>query len=59
MRSLGKLLQILGLLVLPLSMLMELTHFLGRDFYVSDMVVMLLFGVSVFYVGRLMEGHGH
>ena len=54
---LGRLLQIAGLILLPLSVLMEITHFLGRDFYVADMLVMLLFGAAIFYVGRLMEGY--
>jgi hypothetical protein len=57
MAVLGRLLQIIALILLPLSMVMELTHFLGRPFYVSDMVIMLVFGFALFYVGRLMEGY--
>lgn len=58
MRVLGRLLQILGLTLLPLSMLLELNQSLGRDFGVSDMVIMLVFGFAVFYVGRFLEGLG-
>ena len=54
---LGRLLQICALILLPLAMLMEMTDFLGRDFYVSDMVIMLLFGIALFVIGRFMEGH--
>ncbi len=57
MKALGKLMQIAGLLVLPLSMVMELSDFLGRDVGVADMLVMLLFGASVFFAGRLIEGY--
>jgi len=58
MAALGRLFQILALVLLPLSMLMELTHFLGRPFGVSDMVIMLGFGVALFSIGRIMEGYG-
>jgi hypothetical protein len=57
MRALGKLLQIVGLILLPLSMVMELSGGLGRPFGVSDMIIMLLFGLGVFYVGRVVEGY--
>lgn len=57
MRKIGRTLQILALLMLPLSMVMELDGGLGRSFGVSDMVVMLLFGVAAFSVGRVMEGY--
>ena len=57
MAVLGRLLQIMALILLPLSMLMEMTHFLGRPFGVSDMLIMLVFGFALFYVGRFMEGY--
>jgi hypothetical protein len=57
MSALGRLMQIGGLILLPLSMLLELTKFLGRDFGVSDMVIMLLFGAGLFWAGRLVEGY--
>jgi hypothetical protein len=56
MKWFGRFLQTVGLIMLPLSMVLELSSTLGREFYVSDMVIMLLFGIGVFYVGRLMEG---
>ncbi len=57
MRALGKLLPLAGLVALPASMLMELTGALGRSFGVSQMVIMLVFGVVVFYLGRYLEGY--
>ena len=57
MKGLGRRLQKLGLLLLPLSIVMELTGGLGRSFGVSDMVVMLVFGASAFWIGRLLEGY--
>ena len=57
MKSLGRFLQFAGIVILPLSMFMELTDGLGRSFGVSDMVVMLVFGFAVFYVGRIVEGY--
>jgi hypothetical protein len=57
MKAIGRLLQILGLVLLPLSMMMQLTDMLGRPFYVSHMVVMMVFGVAAFYLGRLLEGY--
>lgn len=56
MRILGRILQLVGLLVLPLSMVMELTGGLGRKFGVSDMVVMLAYGIIAFALGRTLEG---
>ena len=58
MKALGRFLQVLGLVLLPLSMAMELSGGLGRSFGVSDMVVMLVFGATAFGVGRLLEGYG-
>lgn len=58
MRTLGRLLQWLGLVLLPASMLLELTHALGPSFGVRDMLVMLVFGVCSFYLGRYFEGFG-
>jgi len=57
MKSLGRFLQLAGLMLLPLSMFMELTDGLGRAFGVSDMVVMLVFGFATFYIGRIVEGY--
>jgi hypothetical protein len=57
MKALGRGLQLLGLILLPLSMFMEITGALGRSFGVSDMVIMLVFGAAAFYAGRLVEGY--
>jgi TctA family transporter len=56
MRTFGRLLQQAALVILPIAMLMELTDALGRDVGVSDMVVMLVFGVLAFVLGRTLEG---
>jgi len=57
MKVAGRALQLIGLAILPLSMVMELTGGLGRRVGVSDMVVMLLYGVIAFSLGRLLESH--
>ena len=57
MKSFGRGLQLLALILLPLSMLMELDGGLGRAFGVSDMVVMLVFGICAFGAGRLLESY--
>ena len=57
MRAIGRTLQVVGLILLPLSMVMELDGGLGRSFGVSDMVLMLVFGAAAFAVGRLVEGY--
>ncbi len=54
----GRLLQIVGLIVLPLSMVMQLTDSLGRAIGVSQMVVMMVFGAAAFFLGRMLEGIG-
>lgn len=58
MKTLGRLLQWLGLILLPAAMLLELTRALGPSFGVRDMLVMLVFGFAVFYLGRYFEGFG-
>lgn len=57
MRILGRTLQLFGLVVLPLSMVLELSKLLGRDFGVSDMVIMLVAGTAAFLMGRIIEGY--
>ena len=56
MRFLGRSMQMLGLIILPLAVLMQLAEQLIR-FYVSQMVIMLVFGAALFYLGRLIEGY--
>jgi hypothetical protein len=49
--------QIAGLVILPLSIVLELSGSLARSFGVSEMLVMLGFGWCVFYLGRYLEGY--
>ena len=56
MRFFGRTLQWIGLIILPVAMLMELTGGLDRDVGVSDMVFMLGYGVIAFMTGRMLEG---
>jgi hypothetical protein len=58
MRTIGRGLQLFGLVILPLAMVLELSKFLGRDFGVSDMVIMLVAGAAAFLMGRIIEGYG-
>lgn len=57
MRIFGRTLQLLGLTILPLAMVLELSKLLGRDFGVSDMVIMLVAGTAAFLMGRIIEGY--
>ena len=57
MRAVGRGLQMLGLILLPVSMLLQLGDGLGRSFGVSQMVIMLVFGVAAFSLGRVVEGY--
>jgi hypothetical protein len=56
MKSLGKLLQVGGLVLLPVAMLMELTGMLG-DRALTQMLLMLVVGSAAFILGRLIEGY--
>lgn len=60
MRSLGKVMQILGLIILPASMLMELTDEMRAPIglrSVSAMLLLMCFGAALFGMGRLIEGY--
>jgi|TARA_B100000809_G_scaffold163580_1_gene160900 hypothetical protein len=57
MRSLGRFLQILGLIILPLAMVLELTGALGRESGLADLLVTMVFGFAIFYTGRFVEGY--
>ena len=60
MRSFGKLLQVAGLVILPVSMFMQLTGGIRAPtggFTVSAMLLLMLFGVALFSIGRIMEGY--
>ncbi len=56
LRSLGRLLQIGGLVLLPVAMLMELSGQLGRR-GVAELLIMLVAGAAAFGLGRLLEGY--
>ena len=56
MKSLGRLLQIGGLILLPLAMLMELSGQLGRR-GVAELLLMLVVGAAAFALGRFIEGY--
>ena len=62
MGTFGKLLQVAGLVLLPVSMMMQLTGGVraqtGGGFTVSAMLLMMVLGVSLFSVGRILEGYG-
>lgn len=57
MKFLGKMLQLFGLIILPLSIVMQLSDLLGRKINLSQMVFMLVAGVTAFYLGLLIEGY--
>ena len=57
MRQFGRLLQVSALVVLPLAMVTQLTGVLGRPVGVSEMLLMLVFGAALFYLGRIVEGY--
>jgi putative effector of murein hydrolase LrgA (UPF0299 family) len=61
MRTFGKLFQVIGLVLLPASMMLQITTgsraATGAGFTVSTMLLMMVFGVVVFAIGRFMEGY--
>ncbi len=57
MNSLGHYLQLFALFALPLGMVLQLTDALGESFGLSKMLIMLVFGVIAFWLGRLLEGY--
>ncbi|HIF31743.1 MAG: hypothetical protein ABGX07_07105 [Pirellulaceae bacterium] len=58
MVRLGKLLQLIAMVMLPLAMFLEINKSLAKEFYLADMTLMLLFGVVLFGLGRVIEGYG-
>ncbi len=54
MRPLGRNLQIVGLVVLPLSIVLELAGSISQ----GQMLAMLLASVCLFGIGRITEGYG-
>lgn len=58
MRSLGKILQVLGMVLLPFACFLELSmEGLGRPRGVASMLVMMVIGVILFTFGRYIEGY--
>ena len=61
MQTFGKLLQVAGLIILPVAMVMQVTGGIRAPtggVTVSAMLVLMVFGVALFLIGRLLEGHG-
>jgi hypothetical protein len=59
LRALGKLMQVAGMIVLPIAMLLQLTAGMRAPtgaFSVSAMLVLMVFGVALFVLGRYIEG---
>ncbi len=61
MKSLGRTMQVLGMIILPIGMLMELSGEFGQNIIVgvNDMLVMMCFGIALFGFGRVLEGYGN
>lgn len=57
LQTLGKLMQVASLILLPASMLMELTAEM-RAHSLSVMLLLLIFSIALFGVGRMLEGFG-
>jgi hypothetical protein len=60
LRSLGKLMQIVGMAIQPLAMVLQLTSGMRAptgNFSVSAMLLLMVFGVGLFGLGRLIEGY--
>ena len=57
MKSFGRSLQFFALTLLPLAVLMEISGSLGRENSLADMLLMLLFGIACFGIGRIVEGY--
>jgi hypothetical protein len=59
-RSLGKLMQVAGMVALPVAMLLQLTSGMRAptgSFSVSAMLILMVFGVVLFVLGRYVEGY--
>ena len=55
LRQIGKMMQVAALVLLPASMLMQMTAAMRAN-SVSVMLLLLLFGIALFGVGRVVEG---
>jgi hypothetical protein len=59
-RTFGKSLQVLALIILPVSMVIQLTREMRATTEVSNLSVMLIFlafGAALFGLGRIIEGY--
>jgi hypothetical protein len=59
-RSLGKFMQLAGMIVLPVAMLLQLTSGMRAptgSFSVSAMLILMVFGIALFVLGRYIEGY--
>jgi len=58
MRSLGKGLQIVGMVLLPLACMLEISSgSIGRSSGLATMLLMMVVGVVAFVLGRYVEGY--
>lgn len=58
MRSIGKGLQVLGLILLPLACMMEVASgSIGRSSGLATMLLMMVVGAIAFVLGRFLEGY--
>lgn len=55
MRKFGRILQIAALSLLPLSVPLQITGWLGSS--LSPMLLMMVAAFIMFYIGRLVEGY--
>ena len=53
MRAFGRFLQFAALLILPAAMVVQL----GGGLRPAQLLVALVFGIAVFYFGRMIEGY--
>ena len=57
MRTLGRGLQLLGLIALPVGCFLQLASGSSQSFGVDKLVFTLSFGVIAFVLGRYLEGY--
>ena len=57
MARVGRSLQLIGLVLLPLACVWQLVGGLGRSGGLSEMLLLFGFGVAAFYLGRFLEGY--
>ena len=56
LRRFGKLMQLAGLVILPVAMLVQVTSEM-RTSSISVMLILMVFGAAVFALGRIVEGY--